>query len=57
MVYYYLLSLVFYIQKFLQAFQNIRTDGSTKDVPEMSEYRIVNCGVQPAVSEDVHSCK
>jgi len=37
MVHYYLLSLVFYIQKFLQTFQNIRTDGSTKNVPEMSE--------------------
>ena len=28
MVYYYLLSLVFYIQKFFQAFPNRRTDGS-----------------------------
>jgi hypothetical protein len=37
MVYYYLLSLVFYIQKFLQAFQNRLRDGATKDVPVMSE--------------------
>ena len=37
MEYYYLLSLVFYIQKFSQAFQNRRTDGSTNNVPEMSE--------------------